>query len=247
MADGNQNERIARPQRERKAPNWYHSRKDQLNACAEEEGDPKTYEEALTSKKADHWKHAVAEELAQLQRMNTYKQAGPKDKATMTSRFVFKSKKDATGRVVKYKARLVARGFSQREGEDYDQVFAPVLGMESFRLIVSIAVNKGWFLETMDVTGAYLYGKLDTPILMQPPAGIEGCWVLDKALYGMKQAGRIWHKHILKVLQDFGLQQTGEDTIFVGKGLIVGIYVDDIVVAASDITDFMKHLVKCWI
>ncbi len=97
------------------------------------------------------------EEIRQLEEIQTFVQMDESaDTPAMDSKWVFKTKRDPAGIALKYKARVVARGFTQVEGEDYDQVFAPVLGMEGLRLILSIGVEKGWYIETFDVTGAYL-------------------------------------------------------------------------------------------
>ena len=108
-----------------------------------------------------------------------------------------------------YKARLVARGFTQVYGLDYDETHAPVTWLETIRLLLGIAAKKDWEIRQIDVKSAYLYGDLDEEIYMSPPPGYnvpEGHVLrLRKALYSLKQAGRQWYKTLKEKLKTFGL------------------------------------------
>ena len=105
-------------------------------------------------------------------------------------------KKDAADVVVKYKARLVAKGNVQREGLDFDDVFAPVARLDSVRLLVAVAVHQGWQLHHLDVKSAFLNGELQEEVYVGQPPGFaqEGeehkVFRLPKALYGLRQAPR---------------------------------------------------------
>ena len=111
----------------------------------------------------------------------------------ITLKWVFKLKKDELGAVIKHKARLVARGFVQQEGIDYDDTFAPVARMESVR-VLTLAAQEGWQVHHMDVKSAFLNGDLKEEVYVrQPPSyavtGEEGkVHRLRKALYGLCQA-----------------------------------------------------------
>ena len=105
---------------------------------------------------------------------------------------VYKLKRDADGKISRFKARLVARGFTQVYGTDYLDTYAPVTHLETIRLLFALAAEKDWEIRQIDVKTAYLNGKLDEEIFMEPPEGYpvpEGhVLLLKKALYGLKQA-----------------------------------------------------------
>jgi hypothetical protein len=105
-------------------------------------------------------------------------------------------KKNEAGKVIKHKARLVARGFVQQVGIDFDEVFAPVARMESIRLLLALAAHEGWPVHHMDVKSAFLNGKLKEEVYVKQPPGFvvigeEGKVMrMCKALYGLRQAPR---------------------------------------------------------
>ena len=104
---------------------------------------------------------------------------------------------------MRYKARLVAQGFTQRPGIDYNETYSPVMGGITFRYLISLAVQKYLSMQLMDVVTAYLYGSLDSDIYMKVPDGTQipnpnanrnmYCVKLKKSLYGLKQSGRMWY------------------------------------------------------
>ena len=105
----------------------------------------------------------------------------------ITSKHVFSLKEDAQGNIERYKVRIVARGFTQQEGVDYQDTFAPVASLESIRIILALAVCLGLYTDQMDVNTAYLNGELLQTLYMLPPTGVdirEGyCWRLKKSVY----------------------------------------------------------------
>ena len=125
------------------------------------------------------------------------------DRTVVGSRIVFKIKKDAEGKPTRYKSRLVAQGFTQQPGLDYNDTYAPVLDVTSLRLLILIAAANGWDIQQMDVKTAYLYGDLEEEIYMRLPDGIHDFIKLPKntqpivrlrkSIYGLKQAGRQWY------------------------------------------------------
>ena len=124
----------------------------------------------------------------------------PEGKSVVTSKWLYKVNHVADGSIEKFKAKFVARGFSQVEGVDYEETFAPVARYTSIRSIISIAAEMGWKIHQMDVKTAFLNGFIQEEVYIEQPQGFEvhgkesHVCRLKKALYGLKQAPRDWHK-----------------------------------------------------
>jgi hypothetical protein len=120
----------------------------------------------------------------------------PRGHSAITLKWVFKLKRDEVSAIVKHKARLVARGFMQREGIDFDNTFAPVARMESVQLLFALATLEGWRVHHMNVKSAFLHGDLKEEVYVHQPPGFaipgkEGKLLrLRKALYGLRQVPR---------------------------------------------------------
>lgn len=115
--------------------------------------------------------------------------------------------------MVRYKARLVAQGFTQRPGIDFDETYSPVMDGITFRFLISMAVNLNLEMQLMDVVTAYLYGSLDSEIYMKVPDGIQVpeetkrniySVKLQRSLYGLKQSGRMWYNRLSEFLEGKG-------------------------------------------
>ncbi|WVZ75946.1 hypothetical protein U9M48_023958 [Paspalum notatum var. saurae] len=145
--------------------------------------------------------------------------------------------------VVRNKARLVAQGFSQKEGIDYEETFAPVAHLEAIRILLAFAASKGFKLQQMDVKSAFLNGFIDEEVYVRQPPGFESgrfpnrVYKLRKALYGLKQATRAWYVRLKSFLLKSGFVGSVDKTLFLlsrgGDTLIVHIYVDDIIFGGS--------------
>ena len=213
--------------------------------------EPRSWREAMTTSEADQWRAAAKDEMNSLIKAQVFKSvhrsiAGGR---VVSSKWVFKVKRHSDGSIERYKARLVARGFSQQPGIDYDETFAPVAKFQSIRLILALAAMHDLELHQMDVKTAFLYGSLEELVFMEQPEGFERgenmVWQLIKSLYGLKQSPRTWYKELDGTLQALGFKRTISDhSIYVrndSKGLIiVGVYVDDLTIAAASLETLVQ-------
>ena len=173
----------------------------------------------------------------------------PKGMNVVGCKWVFKVKRDGDGKVDRLKTRLVAQGYSQHEGVDYDGVFSPVARYSSIRRVLAIANELNYEIHQMDVKTAFLNGDLDTDIFMKQPDGFvddthpDYVCKLNKSIYGLKQSARCWNKTIDKYLKDSGFQQSNADPCIYTKVveqdskksvIIIALYVDDLIIASND-------------
>jgi len=204
--------------------------------------EPTSVTEALRDKR---WVSAMDSEYQALLKNKTWHLVpSPKGKNIIDCKWVYKIKRKADGTIDRYKARLVAKGFKQRYGIDYEDTFSPVVKASTIRLVLSIAVSRGWSLRQLDVQNAFLHGILEEEVYMrQPPGYIDSSrptfvCKLDKALYGLKQAPRAWYARLYGKLQALGFKSSKADTslFYYSRGqyvMFVLVYVDDIIVASS--------------
>ncbi|GKB81267.1 putative ribonuclease H-like domain-containing protein [Tanacetum coccineum] len=168
----------------------------------------------------------------------------PNRKRVIGSKWVFRNKKDERGIVIRNKARLVAQGYTQEEGIDYDEVFALVARIEAIRLFLAYASFKDFVVYQMDVKSAFLYGKIEEEVYVCQPPGFEDpdfpdrVYKVEKALYGLHQAPRAWYETLSTYLLDNGFQRGKIDkTLFIkrhkGDILLVQVYVDDIIFGST--------------
>ncbi|GJR36084.1 putative ribonuclease H-like domain-containing protein [Tanacetum coccineum] len=179
----------------------------------------------------------------------------PKCKRAIGTKWIFRNKKDERGIVTRNKARLVAQGYTQEEGIDYDEVFAPVARIEAIRLVLRFSsIFMGFMVYQMDVKSAFLYGTIKEEVYVCQPPGFEDpdypdkVYKVVKALYGLHQAPRAWYGTLAKYLLDNGFQRGKIDqTLFIKKQkgdiLLVHVYVDDIIFGSTNkelCTEFEK-------
>ena len=211
--------------------------------------EPKKIDEALTD---HHWIAAMQDELSQFERNKVWKLVPQvPGKSVIGTRWVFRNKMDADGVVIRNKARLVAQGYCQQEGIDYDETFAPVARLEAIRLFLAYAAHKKFKVYQMDVKSAFLNGKLQEEVYVKQPPGFTDSkhpgyvYKLDKALYGLKQAPRAWYDTLSVFLIKCGYVRGKIDsTLFIKKDkrdvILVQIYVDDIIFGSTN-SDMCKE------
>lgn len=215
--------------------------------------DPVTLEEALSHPDSDKWKLAMEEEYQSLMENHTWSlQDLPPNRRAIKCKWVFRTKRDITGSIDRYKARLVIKGYSQRKGVDYEETYSPVVRHSSLRYLFAIAAQMNLKIEQMDAVTAFLQGRLEDEIYMeQPPLYVEQndqskVCRLNKALYGLKQSSRIWNQELNNALESFGLRKSKYDSCLFykvenNKLLITAVYVDDILLFCND-DNWLKNI-----
>ena len=178
----------------------------------------------------------------------------PSNANIVTGKWVYAIKKDESGKIIRYKSRWVARGFTQVKGLDYHEVFAPTVRSTSIRIILSIICTRGMVAMQYDVETAFLNGIIKEDIFMEQPTGYERglnmVCKLKKSIYGLKQSGREWNTVITSFFKERNFRVSDVDTCLFfrrkeGKLTIVSIYVDDLIIAADknqDIDDLVLDL-----
>ncbi|GKD60317.1 putative ribonuclease H-like domain-containing protein [Tanacetum coccineum] len=209
-----------------------------LFACFLSQNEPKKVIQALTD---PSWIEAMQEELLQFKLQKVWTLVDlPKGKRAIGTKWVYRNKKDERGIVVRNKARLVAQGYTQEEGIDYDEVFAPVARIEAIRLFLAYASFMGLIVYQMDVKSAFLYGTIEEEVYVCQPPGFEDpqfpnkVYKVEKALYGLHQAPRAWYETLSTYLLENGYRRgTIDKTLFIKKDrgdiLLVQVHVDDII------------------
>ncbi|GJR01584.1 putative ribonuclease H-like domain-containing protein [Tanacetum coccineum] len=203
-----------------------------LFACFLSQMEPKKPVQAL---KDPSWVEAMQAELLQFKLLKVWTLVDlPRDKWAIGTKWVFRNKKEERGIVVKNKSRLVAQGYTQEEGIDYDEVFAPVARIEAIRLFLAYASFKDFAVYQMDVKSAFLYGKIEEEVYVCQPPSFEDphfqdkVYKVEKALYGLHHAPRAWfmltisslgqlRKKFEKMMHDkFQMSSMGELSFFLG-------------------------------
>ena len=197
--------------------------------------DPQSYTEAIKSPDSRLWREAIQAEYDSLMENGTWKIAVlPPGRKALTTKWVLKKKLGPNGEVVKYKARMVARGFQQVEGYDYTETYSGVVKAAAYRLLFALMVLNGWTCHQMDVATAFLNGDVLEEIYIHPPQGYPHpgkVLRLLKALYGLKQSPRLWYRKLKQWLLQNGWEISKYDEcVFynTARQLIITVYVDDI-------------------
>lgn len=196
-----------------------------------------------------HWMAAVKSEMDSLLRNETWQMTElPKGRSVVDCKWVFKRKRGENGAAGEYKARLVARGFSQRKGFDFEETYSPVAKMTTFRTLLAIAVRNNLHIHQMDVKTAFLNGNLREEIYMRQPEGFENgnlVCKLNKSLYGLKQASRMWNERFHQCVTNLGFKRSEYDYCLYSKGhdelkIYLLLYVDDLVLVGSCVREIER-------
>lgn len=177
-----------------------------------------TYHQALSSPDGAMWEAAIKDEYSSLIKNGTWYLAPlPPNRTAIKFKWVFDIKQGYEGIDERYKARLVAVGCSQIPGLDFDQTFAPVVRLSTFRLFLAMAAEGNLEILQIDVKTAFLYGRLKEEIYMRQPEGFavpgrekEVCRLI-KSLYGLKQAPRVWNTELNDAILQYGLIRSEQD------------------------------------
>ena len=219
------------------------------------ENEPRTFKEAVTSPEAPFWKEAINSEVESILSNHTWKLVDlPPGNKPLQCKWIFKRKMKADGDIDKYKARLVVKGYKQREGLDYFDTYSPVTRITSIRMLIAIVAGYKLEIHQMDVKTAFLNGDLEEEIYLEQPEGFivpgqeQKVCRLIKSLYGLKQAPKQWHSKFDEVMLSNGFKINECDKCVYVKQTqncfaILCLYVDDMLITGSDGETIKK--IKC--
>uniref|UniRef100_A0AAV1TH64 Reverse transcriptase Ty1/copia-type domain-containing protein n=1 Tax=Peronospora matthiolae TaxID=2874970 RepID=A0AAV1TH64_9STRA len=205
-----------------------------------------TFQDAINGPDQAHWRNAVKAELKSMHLRGVFRAAKlPRGQGAIGTKWVFKIKRKADGSVEKYKARLVAKGFKQKYGIDYTETFSPVVKYVTLRMVIAITKYFEWPLAQIDVVTAFLYGVMKEKVYCVIPEGVEmdgdfDCLELVKAIYGLKQASRVWNETFDEFVCSIDFEASAFDPclyikVVDGHCVLVLVYVDDVLVTGSSL------------
>jgi hypothetical protein len=177
---------------------------------------PNTYQQAINSTLRAQWSAAIDAEVGMMIQLRVWEEVPESEcRDILTCRWVFALKRSQEGDITKFKARIVAQGFKQIHGRNFDETFAPTPTFSSLRLLLAMASQNKWPIASFDVKSAFLHSDIDHDVYIWPPPGVSvepGCVLkLRKALYGTRQAARCWWLHLKSRLETIGFVPNAED------------------------------------
>lgn len=210
-----------------------------------DDGEPNTYDEAISCINACHWKEAIKKELKALEDNDTWDYVKRKnDSNIIDTKWVFRKKKDEKGNIASYKARLVARGFQQ--DVSYSETFSPVARLTSVRFFLSFCNQNDMPIHQLDVCSAFLYGEINGDVYINVPKGCDNSKFdentvckLKKALYGLKDSPRNWNKKFNDVMSKLGFVRCDYEYCLYIKikdkcKTYLLLYIDDLLISSND-------------
>lgn len=235
-----------RPVRVRSAPVWHKDYEVDanfaLNALSYVENLPDSVSEMQKRDDWCLWQKAMQEEMDALVKNGTWTLAElPQGRSAVSCKWIFKIKHADEDQPPRYKARLVARGFTQKPGFDFSETYSPVARMDTLRTVLALANQEGMAVHQMDVKTAFLNGNLSEEIYMLQPEGFRQkkglVCRLNKSLYGLKQASRSWNITFHTFIERLGFQRSANDLCLYCRGsdkqlVVIVLYVDDILLVS---------------
>ncbi|GJS65004.1 putative RNA-directed DNA polymerase [Tanacetum coccineum] len=209
--------------------------------------DPESFEDTITCNQSAHWREAMEDELNSMTKNNVWELAELRKGAKPVGcKWVYKTKLDPNGNVERYKAHLVAKGYTQKEGVDYKETLSPVSRKDSLRIVMALVAHFDLELHQMDVKTAFLNVDLHEDVYMAQPQGFKSkgqehlVCKLKKSIYGLKQASRQWYLKFDKVMKKHNFIKNKVDQCVYLKMsgsnfIILVLYVDDILLASNNI------------
>ena len=213
--------------------------------------EPASYSEAISGPEREQWLQAMQKEWDSLKENKTWKLVyPPPNRSILRGRWVFKKKLGVDGRVARFKARWVVKGFLQRQGIDYNETYSGVVKAITSNILLAMAAKYDWEVDLVDIVTAFLYAGVKERIYVEQPTGFEEevskvCLLL-RALYGLKQSPREWYETLAEFLLSLGFVRSQYDScLFLFKSdrgiVFVAVYVDDIqVVGHRPLVDWIK-------
>lgn len=213
-----------------------------------------TFSEALHGPESEQWKRAMTDEMQSFEDNDAWElMENPGNVSIVKCRWVFNKKFDVDNNV-RYRARLVAKGFSQKPGIDYTETFSPVVRHSTLRLLFALSVKIGMSITHLDVTTAFLNGVLKENIYMSLPEGFANksggnVLKLKRAIYGLKQSSLAWYERVKDCLSKLGFKNSEYEPCLFAKNngkikIIIGLYVDDFLIFSNNEaeTDKLKNV-----
>lgn len=220
------------------------------------EDEPQSYDEAMASRHRDEWLSSMKSEYNSLINNDVWKLVDrPKNRNVIKCKWVYRVKCDSSGNFQKYKARLVARGFTQKYGIDYTDTFSPVVRHSTMRLLFSLANEYDLNIDHIDVNTAFLNGELNETIYMEQPEGFhddknkDKVCLLQRSIYGLKQASRMWYCKVHDLLTKNNFKQSKcEPCVYYFKSdkefIVISLYVDDFYILYRKDSSQIKSLLN---
>jgi hypothetical protein len=202
---------------------------------------PQSYQQAMSSQYKDEWMKAMVREVKEVMANNTFTVVTrPRDCSEVSMRWVYSLKYKPNGEIERFKARLVARGFSQIHGVNYTETFAPTIRIDSLRVFLAIVAIEDLECDVVDVCNAFTEADLKEKVYLTPPPMIEvrpgQVLRCNRSLYGLKQAARDWNQTQHKKMIKMGFTQSKADPCIYyhpERHIMIGVYVDDMPIAAK--------------
>src|SRR5262249_5767852 len=221
-----------------------------------EHDEPDSYEEVLKSSESELWLKAMKSEMDSMEENQVWTLVDPPEGIKpIGCKWVFKKKTDMDGNVITYKACLVAKGYRQRQGIDFDETFSPVAMLKSIRILIAIAAHYDYEIWQMDVKTAYLNGNLIEEVYMTQLEGFTSSdsnkvCKLQRSIYGLKQASRSWNIRFDETIKEFGFSQNPDEPCVYKRAsgsaiVFLILYVEDILLMGNDVS--VLQSVKIWL